>query len=81
MAVKGEGENYEKIIAEQLTRIGDILTAAFQGQIIQYNNLVKTNNHVEQLKEAYSKLTMAYNDIKTNNEDLLNLVEQKEKEE
>lgn len=81
MTVKGEEVNYQKVIAEQLTRIGDILTAAFQGQIIQYNNLVKTNNHVEQLKEAYGKLTMAYNDIKTNNEDLLNLVEQKEKEE
>ena len=65
MTVKGEGENYEKIIAEQLTRIGDILTAAFQGQIMQYNNTVKVAQEGIQLKEAYSKLSLAYNELKT----------------
>ena len=65
MTVKGEEENYEKIIAEQLTRIGDILTAAFQGQIMQYNNTVKVAQEGIQLKEAYSKLSLAYNELKT----------------
>jgi hypothetical protein len=65
MTVKGESENYEKIIAEQLTRIGDILTAAFQGQIMQYNNTVKVAQEGIQLKEAYSKLSLAYNELKT----------------
>ena len=70
MTVEGESENYEKIIAEQLTRIGDILTAAFQGQIMQYNNTVKVAQEGIQLKEAYSKLSLAYNELKTKeNED------------
>ena len=73
MTVKGESENYEKIIAEQLTRIGDILTAAFQGQIMQYNNTVKVAQEGIQLKEAYSKLSLAYNELKTKeNEDANN---------
>ena len=72
MTVKGEGENYEKIIAEQLTRIGDILTAAFQGQIMQYNNTVKVAQEGIQLKEAYSKLSLAYNELKTKEQEETN---------
>ena len=73
MTVKGEEVNYQKVIAEQLTRIGDILTAAFQGQIMQYNNTVKVAQEGIQLKEAYSKLSLAYNELKTKeNEDANN---------
>ena len=65
MTVKGEEVNYQKVIAEQLTRIGDILTAVFQGQIMQYNNTVKVAQEATQLKEAYGKLSLAYNELKT----------------
>lgn len=72
MTIQDEEVNYQKVIAEQLTRIGDILTAAFQGQIMQYNNTVKVAQEGIQLKEAYGKLSLAYNELKTK--------EQKEKE-
>ena len=80
MTVKGEGENYEKIIAEQLIRIGDILTAAFQPQIMQYNHAVKVTNENNAIKQEYMKLKSAYEDVKTHNADLMTVVEQKEKE-
>ena len=64
MTVKGEEVNYQKVIAEQLTRIGDILTAAFQGQILQYNSTARLGQEAEQLKQAYSNVSLAYNELK-----------------
>ena len=69
-----EEVNYQKVIAEQLTRIGDILTAAFQGQIMQYNNHVRMSNLVTQEQQKISEL-------ETVNQDLLEQVSRLEKDE
>jgi hypothetical protein len=65
MTTTNENVNYEKVIAEQLIRIGDILTAAFQGQLMQYNNTIRLAHETEQVKEAYNKLSQTYNDLKS----------------
>lgn len=55
-------------ISNGILRIGDILTAAFQDEIISYNERVKLTNIVKDYKQEIQDLKVNNKDLRESNE-------------